>query len=702
VNRHDQKTVMTALTPDREQVETFVNALFKHAGTEGYASIRSFPDDATIKPFSIKSVFLEGGLKSVVDIAVNEAANAANAIPKIVFCPPISVFKGTRGSWQAREQDILRGLALSVECDERAQAARLRLEKMLGPATIVTLSGGQWTDPATGELHPKLHLHWRLKTPAEGKAQLVNLKKARVLATEMVGGDASNKPIVHPIRWPGSWHRKGEPVLSCIETANLDCEIDLDAAIKALTAASGNGHDKPQGRGTSDNKHDWMTPDNELIADIKSGKVYYGSLLALSARWNGRGETREETIKFLERLMHESIGPRDDRWKARVALIPSLVDSAQQKKEKGAWAGKIDLEASIAAGHGSAQKPETVVGNLLQSSAEFVRAFVPPDYLIDGLLQRRFLYSFTGSTGAGKTSVVMRIAAHVALGQPLTKYTVEQGRVLFFAGENPDDVRMRWIKLCEEMKADPDNMDVCFLPGTPAIGNDEIRTKINAEVAASGGPIALVIVDTSAAYFKGDDENSRTQLGNHARMLRTFVNLPGGPTVIVTCHPTKAPNVDNLLPAGGGSFLNEVDGNLVCSPVVAGALIDLHWHGKFRGPDFEAIAFKIQAGTTEKLKDSKGRSISTVTAAPISDAERSVIDDARRTNEVKLLALLNREPRLSLTGLAEKLGWFYKTGAPNKSLVNRMLAGLRKDKLIEKDNALTPSGRRLAEKAEAM
>src|SRR5262249_38350148 len=40
---------------------------------------------------------------------------------------------------------------------------------------------------------------------------------------------------------------------------------------------------------------------------------------------------------------------------------------------------------------------------LMQSSAEFVAGFVPPDYLIDGLLQRRYVYSFTGPTGSGKT-----------------------------------------------------------------------------------------------------------------------------------------------------------------------------------------------------------------------------------------------------------------------------------------------------------
>ena len=88
---------------------------------------------------------------------------------------------------------------------------------------------------------------------------------------------------------------------------------------------------------------------------------------------------------------------------------------------------------------------------LIHSSREFVAGFVPPDYLIDGLIQRRYFYSMTAPTGAGKTCVAIRIAAHAALGLSLDGRNVEKVRVLFLAGENPDDVRARWIKLCEEM-----------------------------------------------------------------------------------------------------------------------------------------------------------------------------------------------------------------------------------------------------------
>ena len=328
-----------------------------------------------------------------------------------------------------------------------------------------------------------------------------------------------------------------------------------------------------------------------------------------------------------------------------------------------------------------APQPTGLKTHLIQSSGEFVSEFVPPDYLIDGWLQRRFVYSITGMTGHGKTTVMLFIAICAALGIKIDGREVEKCRVLFFAGENPDDIRMRWIKLCEEIEKDPADVDVFFLPGTPPISNEEIRKRIDAE-AAQHGPFGLLIIDTSAAYFQGDEENSNTQLGNHARMMRSFVGLPGRPTVVVTCHPTKNPDMTNLLPRGGGAFLAEVDGNLVC--IKGDGTVSIHWHGKFRGPDFAPILFKLKPGTTEKLKDKKGRPIWTITAAPISEAEKADIEDVGRARQNELLLLLETNSRLSLAEMAEKLGWQYKNGLPNTSLAYRMLAALVQDKLAVK------------------
>ena len=80
---------------------------------------------------------------------------------------------------------------------------------------------------------------------------------------------------------------------------------------------------------------------------------------------------------------------------------------------------------------------------LALSSAEFVAGFTPPDYLVVGWLQRRFVYSLTAATGDGKTAVALLITLLISKGFKLGKLDFKCGRVLYFAGENPDDVRMR-------------------------------------------------------------------------------------------------------------------------------------------------------------------------------------------------------------------------------------------------------------------
>jgi primase-like protein len=171
----------------------------------------------------------------LIDKALHDAELAANAEEKIVFAPPIATFKK---GYFAREDNLAEGLVINAECDTHAQEARAKLERLLGPATVVVESGGEWVDPDTGELKPRLHVHYRLKVPARGEEALAKLRLARKLATAIVGGDASNINAVHPIRWAGSWHRKGEPKLARIVSLNADAEIDLDEALEILQQAA--------------------------------------------------------------------------------------------------------------------------------------------------------------------------------------------------------------------------------------------------------------------------------------------------------------------------------------------------------------------------------------------------------------------------------------------------------------------------------
>jgi Virulence-associated protein E len=222
------------LQVNRGQIETFLQALFRHTNGRGWISLRAFVEnDPNAKAFRISPTNLAGGLQFIADVAEDDAGRAANCPKPVVFCPPLAIF-ATRDS--AEETNIIAAPVLSVEMDQYPEQARGELEQILGPATLVVRSGGVWTDPSTGMQHDKLHLHWRLSKPASG-SDIAKLKQAREIATALVGGDTTNVPPCHPIRWPGSWHRKAQPRLCEIIVRN-DREIDLDDALKALLAVA--------------------------------------------------------------------------------------------------------------------------------------------------------------------------------------------------------------------------------------------------------------------------------------------------------------------------------------------------------------------------------------------------------------------------------------------------------------------------------
>jgi hypothetical protein len=179
-------------------------------------------------------------------------------------------------------------------------------------------------------------------------------------------------------------------------------------------------------------------------------------------------------------------------------------------------------------------------------------------------------------------------------------------------------------------------------------------------------------------------------MGNHARNLRSLTLLPNGPCVLVLAHPTKnAVEPDGLVPKGGSSFLNEVDGNvgLVVSEGVIGAQVV----GKFRGPEFPPMRFGLKAVRHPKLVDSKGRSIPTVVAYPLDEVAAATLDAAGRRDEDLLLLCIDKHPRASLRLLAALLGW------KHHAKVERLLKTLTEQKLVKKEGrtlVLTQAGQK--------
>jgi AAA domain len=484
-------TVTTELKPDKEALRNFVYTMFRHAGNEGYASLRSFVEGDT-KSFRITPVGLGGGPGFLWEAAADDAYRAANATERIVFCPPLAIFLHPDN---AKQSNLLAGLALSVECDEHARNAVATLEQLLGPATAIVRSGGCWTDPETGQAEDKLHIHFRIIGSARGPEALTKLKRARELATAIVGGDPSNVPIVHCIRWPGSFHRKGAPKPCAFKTLNPDAEIDLDAALATLEAAAPEIKAKKKANGKSCNDYahggDWAA----LIQGVLTAESFHEPLSRLAMRLLKSGMSSGSACNMLRGLMENAAGERNERWRVRYADIGRAVDSAREKLEPPAGGQTADQDNDLLT---------TKAGGLEMSGV---------NWLWPGRFARGKFGLIAGLPDMGKGQIAAFIAAAVTanVDLPCDEGNATQGNVIWFNAEDGacDTVLPRLVA------AGADSDRVHFVNSVLIAGEEKHFSLVTdlhllRKAIIRIGNVTLAIIDPVSAYLGVGKVDSRS------------------------------------------------------------------------------------------------------------------------------------------------------------------------------------------------
>lgn len=337
------------LTADRGELETFVRTVFASAAPGGDIELRSFYDATKDRrQFQRKKVSV-ADLSTVIDAAVDMIDRAAAAPNGVVFCPPVCTFRP--GATRATEADVFEGLAVSVELDRDPAAALKILEDVLGAASLVVASGGQWHNETTKTDDPKLHAYWVLDLPARTPDELAHLKYARRLACSIAGADATNVPLVHPIRWPGSWHRKkiDAPRL-CRIVQHENARYSLEKLVKSLEAAAARRGVVVRAAGLGERTDDRETRD--LIRNIATGAEFHPSMTPLAMRLAVQGVPKTITESVLQGLMMSAGGPSDARWSARYAEVPQIVASAYAKLDfDNAPGWKLRLDRSQSSGN---------------------------------------------------------------------------------------------------------------------------------------------------------------------------------------------------------------------------------------------------------------------------------------------------------------------------------------------------------------
>lgn len=222
------------LSADKAEVARFVQAVFRRCVDDdkrplgGRVALRAFTNAKGNAPVMAEWEPLAG--KPVARAAEAATRVAQRPAGGAVFAPPVCLFND---NGKAGEADVLAGPVVVADLDANPIAGKQAIEAILGPATVVVASGGQWAAP-DGSRVDKLHIYWRLERPAISDDEKALLRAVRKRVAELAGGDPTAASLCHPMRWPGSWHTKDAPRLCKIVGGDEAREIDLHAAAKLV------------------------------------------------------------------------------------------------------------------------------------------------------------------------------------------------------------------------------------------------------------------------------------------------------------------------------------------------------------------------------------------------------------------------------------------------------------------------------------
>lgn len=311
---------------------------------------------------------------------------------------------------------------------------------------------------------------------------------------------------------------------------------------------------------------------------------------------------------------------------------------------------------------------------LFVPATDFMEAWRPFQYIIKSVVQRGHLYGFTGHGNAGKTSIALYMAACIACGVAFAGRRVERGRVAYFAGENADDIRVRVIALAQVLRLDADALreNLYIAPHTFPLAKNAAPV---AEHLKTIGPLALMVIDTRAAYGSADDENDNVQALYDAMALRQLMEAAGRPATLVLNHPPHGAGAEALRPRGGSAYLCELDGNLTVWNDGAGN-ITLHAN-RLRGAMFDPILFALQPYTLVGYAQPDGDPVGSIVAMPLTDTQAEAQADAERRIEDRLMEHMRLDPSGSEKRWADAIG-------VTKSRAHRILVNLEAEKFVKR------------------
>lgn len=234
----------------------------------------------------------------------------------------------------------------------------------------------------------------------------------------------------------------------------------------------------------------------ELVHRVLCGDVYHDSLRDLAASLVATGMQPGAVVNHLRSLMDSVAAPHDDRWKARRAQIPDLVNSASAKF------APLDFPDMVEKARAANEPRYKLLG------ADELRDLPPLAWRVRGVLPAVGLAALYGPSASGKSFLAFDMAAAVAEGRHWFDCRVEAAPVVYAALEGEAGFKLRaqaWET--SRGRALPKNLRMMLQPFQLTEGQDVADF---AAVVPSG---AVVVLDTLNRAAPTADENNSRDMG---------------------------------------------------------------------------------------------------------------------------------------------------------------------------------------------
>ena len=155
------------------------------------------------------------------------------------------------------------------------------------------------------------------------------------------------------------------------------------------------------------------------------------------------------------------------------------------------------------------------------------------NWLIKGIIEKATIGMLFGSPASGKSFIAMEMAFCIAIGHDFTNKPVNQGQVVYLAGEGFSGLSKRFKALEEKYQTQTSDIYISNMPASLMCKED--TNKVIEEVGNICPNPSLIIVDTLHRNFGGGDENSAKDIGKLMEAITTIIKHTGA-TVLLVHH----------------------------------------------------------------------------------------------------------------------------------------------------------------------